>query len=41
MFTLLALCIIGALYFDEPVRMREAAGIGCALMSMVLMVRVA
>lgn len=41
MLTLLALCAIGALYFDEPLYLREYAGIGCALMAMVLMVRVA
>lgn len=41
MLNLLALCALGALYFDEPVRMREAAGIGCALLSMFLMIRVA
>lgn len=41
MFTLLALCAIGALIFDEPIRAREAAGIGCALLSMALMVRFA
>lgn len=41
MLTLLALCLIGALWFDEPIRTREAAGIGCALLAMVLMVRIA
>lgn len=40
MLTLLALCAIGAIWFDEPVRAREAAGIGCALVAMILMVRV-
>ena len=39
MLTLLALCVIGAVWFDEPVRLREAAGIVCALAAMVLMVR--
>ena len=41
MFTLLALCLIGAVWFDEPIQMREAAGIACAIASMALMVRVA
>lgn len=41
MFSLLALCAIGAVYFDEPLYLREYAGIGCALLSMVLMMRVA
>lgn len=41
MLTLLALCAIGALWFDEPLYLREYAGIGCALVAMVLMVRVA
>ena len=41
MFSLLALCAIGAIYFDEPLYLREYAGIGCALLSMVLMMRVA
>ena len=40
MFSLLALCMIGALAFDEPIRAREVAGIGCALLSMLLMARV-
>ena len=40
MLTLLALCAIGALWFDEPIRLRESLGIGCAILSMVLMVRV-
>lgn len=41
MFTLLALCAIGVVYFDEELYLREYAGIGCALLAMVLMVRVA
>lgn len=41
MLTLLALAIIGATVFDEPIRTRETLGIGCALLSMVLMLRVA
>ena len=39
MLTLLALCAIGALWFDEPIRAREVAGILCALAAMILMVR--
>ncbi len=41
MLTLLALCAIGVLYFDEQLYLREYAGIGCALLAMVLMVRIA
>ncbi len=41
MFSLLALCALGALYFDEKLFLREYAGIGCALLAMVLMVRIA
>ncbi len=41
MLTLLALCAIGALWFEEPVGTREAAGILCALAAMVLMIRLA
>lgn len=41
MFSLIALCFIGAFYFDEPIRLREGLGICCALLSMVLMVRFA
>lgn len=40
MLTLLALCLIGVLWFDERIYLREAAGIACALAAMVLMVRV-
>lgn len=39
MLTLLALCAIGAIWFDESLKAREFAGIGCALAAMVLMVR--
>ena len=39
MFTLLALAAIGAIWFGEPVGLREVGGIGCALLAMVLMVR--
>ena len=41
MLTLLALAAIGAAYFNEPIRLREATGIGCALAAMVLMIRIA
>ncbi len=41
MLTLLALCAIGALWFDEPLYAREYAGIACALLAMVLLVRLA
>ena len=39
MFSLLALCAIGALLFGEPLRLREWAGIGCAVAAILLMVR--
>ncbi len=39
MVTLLALCAIGAFWFEEPIRAREVAGIFCALSAMLLMVR--
>jgi undecaprenyl phosphate-alpha-L-ara4N flippase subunit ArnF len=41
MFTLLALCAIGVLHFEEKLYLREYAGILCAMVAMVLMVRVA
>ncbi len=41
MFSLIALAIIGAVYFDEPLYRREIAGICCAVVSMFLMVRIA
>ncbi|MEM6566292.1 MAG: EamA family transporter [Pseudomonadota bacterium] len=41
MLTLIALAIIGAVWFKEPLAVREYAGLGCALLSMVLMSRVA
>lgn len=41
MFTLLALCAIGVMAFGERLYLREYAGIACAVMAMVLMVRVA
>ena len=39
MLTLVALAIIGALFFGERLGFREIAGIGCALTAMVLMIR--
>lgn len=40
MLTLLALCLIGVIWFDEHLAAREYAGIVCAIAAMVLMVRV-
>jgi undecaprenyl phosphate-alpha-L-ara4N flippase subunit ArnF len=37
MFTLVALCLIGALVFGEPVRARDALGVSLALAAMWLM----
>lgn len=37
MLTLIALFLIGAVAFDEPVGLREVAGIGFALLAMALM----
>ncbi len=37
MLTLIALFVIGALGFNEPVGMREIAGMVCALAALVLM----
>ena len=39
--TLLALCAIGVLFFGEKLYFREYAGIGCAILAMFLMMRVA
>jgi drug/metabolite transporter (DMT)-like permease len=39
MITLLALALIGTVWFGEPVGWREIAGIACALLAMILMVR--
>ena len=41
MLTLLALCLIGAIWFGEPVGPREGAGILCAVAAMILMWRIA
>ncbi len=40
MLTLLALCVIGVIWFDERLYTREYLGIACACASMVLMARV-
>ena len=39
MGTLVALVIIGALYFDEPIKGRDWAGLACAMLAMGLMLR--
>ena len=39
MLTLLALCAIGALMFDEGLSLRDCLGIICALLAMVLLFR--
>ncbi|MGC3938436.1 EamA family transporter [Roseobacter sp. EG26] len=41
MLTLIALAIIGAVYFGETLKFREYAGLGCAVLSMILMSRIA
>lgn len=41
MLTLVALAVLGAAYFGETLQAREYAGLVCALVSMVLMARVA
>lgn len=41
MISLVALALLGVFVFDEPLHLREIAGIGCALLAMVLMVRIA
>ena len=40
MFTLIALCLMGVVFFDERLLTREALGIGFALVSMALMTRI-
>lgn len=37
MLTLVALCFIGAVWFNEPIGMREVVGIGFALAAMICM----
>ncbi|MEM7522420.1 MAG: transporter [Pseudomonadota bacterium] len=39
MLTLLALCALGAIVFDEKLALRDYAGIACALLAMVLLFR--
>lgn len=39
MLSLIALALIGALWFGETLRVREYAGLGCAMLSMALMSR--
>lgn len=39
MITLLALCAIGAIVFDEKLTVRDYAGITCALLAMLLLFR--
>ncbi len=39
MLTLLAVCLLGVLVFGEKLYAREVLGIGCAMLSMILMVR--
>ena len=39
MLTLLAVCLLGVLVFGEKLYARELLGIGCAILSMFLMVR--
>ena len=41
MITLLALALIGALWFGEKLYVREYAGLACALAAMVLLARIA
>ncbi len=41
MLTLVALCTIGAIVFDEPIRLRDATGVGFALAAMWLMTETA
>lgn len=41
MITLLALALIGAIWFGEVLHAREYAGLACALLAMVLMARIA
>lgn len=40
MLTLLALCIMGAVIFNEQFHIREYLGVGCALLAMILLIRV-
>jgi len=40
MLTLLALCVMGAVIFNEEFHIREYLGVACALAAMVLLIRV-
>lgn len=40
MLSMLAICAMGAVFFGERIATREILGIGCAIASMCLMVRV-
>lgn len=39
MLTLLAICALGVIVFEEKLHLREMLGIACALLSMILMIR--
>ncbi|MDX5383781.1 MAG: hypothetical protein LPJ92_12160 [Rhodobacterales bacterium] len=39
MFSMIALCAIGAMVFGEDIRLREATGLACAVAAVVLLVR--
>lgn len=39
MFSLLALCAIGAVFFNETIGLRDIAGIICAIFAILLLVR--
>jgi undecaprenyl phosphate-alpha-L-ara4N flippase subunit ArnF len=41
MISLIALVLAGALWFNEPIKTRDWAGIACALTAMILMMRAA
>lgn len=41
MFTMIALCAAGVIFFGERLMTRELLGIGCAVASMLLMIRMA
>ena len=41
MLTLIALALIGTLWFDEILQTREYLGLGCACLAMILMSRIA
>lgn len=41
MFSLVALCAVGALVYGDPIRLREMAGLTCAVLAVVLLIRAA